>query len=87
MAVDQSFVERNRASTERIRQLAARLSDEEMLRPVGEHWTVAIALAHLGQLGQLNEQGGWALELQGMFLAAAVAVALFGPGAYSANRK
>ena len=48
---------------------------------------VAIALAHLGQLGQLNEQGGWALELQGMFLAAAIAVALFGPGAYSANRK
>jgi len=47
MTLDRSFVERNRASTERIRALAARLSDEEMRRPVGEHWTVAIALAHL----------------------------------------
>ena len=47
----------------------------------------AIALAHLGQLGQLNEQGGWALELQGMFLAMAAAVALLGPGKYSVNRK
>jgi hypothetical protein len=27
--------------------LVARLSDEEMQHPVGEHWTVAIALAHL----------------------------------------
>ncbi len=47
----------------------------------------AIALAHLGQLGQLNEQGGWVLELQGMFLAMAAAVALLGPGKYSVNRK
>jgi len=47
MIVDQSFIERNRASTERIRALAASLTDEEMLQPVGEHWTVAIALAHL----------------------------------------
>src|SRR5690242_9145405 len=45
--MDRSFVERNRASTERIRALAARLSDAEMQRPVGEHWTVAIALAHI----------------------------------------
>jgi putative oxidoreductase len=48
---------------------------------------VAFALAHLGQLGQLNDQGGWALELQGMYLAAAVAIALLGPGRYSANGK
>lgn len=48
---------------------------------------VAFALAHLGQLGQLNEQGGWALELQGMYLAAAVAIAMFGPGRYSVNGK
>jgi len=47
MALDQSFIERNRASTERIRALAASLTDEEMLHPVGEHWTIAIALAHL----------------------------------------
>ena len=48
---------------------------------------VAIALVHLGQLGQLNEQGGWALELQGMYLAMAGAVALLGPGKYGLNRK
>jgi hypothetical protein len=47
MAIDQSFIALNRASTARIRALVARLSDEEMQRPVGEHWTVAIALAHL----------------------------------------
>lgn len=45
--MDQSFIARNRASTERIRALAARLSDEELQQRVGEHWTVAIALAHL----------------------------------------
>jgi hypothetical protein len=47
MDLDRSFVELNRASTNHIRDLAARLTDEEMQHPVGEHWTVAIALAHL----------------------------------------
>ncbi len=47
MTLDRSFIERNRASTDRIRALAARLTDVEMRQPVGEHWTVAIALAHL----------------------------------------
>lgn len=47
MALDSSFSQQNRASTERIRDLIARLSDQEMQHPVGEHWTVAIALAHL----------------------------------------
>jgi len=47
MTLDGSFVASNRASTDRIRALAARLTDEEMQHPVGEHWTVAIALAHL----------------------------------------
>lgn len=45
--LDPAFVEKNRASTERMRALAARLSDEEMQTRVGEHWTVAIALAHI----------------------------------------
>ena len=48
MPLDQSFIERNRVSTNRIRDLVARLSESDMQRPVGEHWTVAIALAHLG---------------------------------------
>ena len=47
MPMDRSFVERNRASTNRIRALVAGLTDAEMQHPVGEHWTVAIALAHL----------------------------------------
>ena len=47
----------------------------------------AIGLAHMGQLGQLNEQGGWALELQGMFLFGAIAVALLGPGRFSVNQR
>ena len=47
----------------------------------------ALGLTHMGQLGQLNDQGGWALELQGMFLCSAVALALLGPGRYSVNGK
>src|SRR5512136_2636761 len=47
MTMDRSFVELNHASTQRIRDLAARLSDEELQHPVGEHWTVAIVFAHL----------------------------------------
>ncbi|MCI0556437.1 MAG: DinB family protein [Anaerolineae bacterium] len=47
MTLDATYIEQNRASTERIRALIARLSDEEMQTKVGEHWTVSIALAHL----------------------------------------
>ena len=47
MALDRSFVERNRAQTERMRALVERLSDADLRRPVGEHWTVSVALAHL----------------------------------------
>lgn len=46
---------------------------------------VAVLLMHLGQLGSLNGQGGWQLELQGMFFAVAVALALLGPGRFSVN--
>jgi hypothetical protein len=45
--MDRSFIELNRASTERIRALAARLTDDEMQTKVGEHWTVGIVFAHL----------------------------------------
>ena len=46
----------------------------------------AFALVHMGDLSQLNPQsGGWALEVQGMFLFTAIAVALLGPGRFSAN--
>lgn len=44
---------------------------------------VAIGLAHMGSIASLTGQGGWALELQGMFLFASIAVALFGAGRFS----
>jgi len=47
MLLDPSYKELNRASTERIKNLAASLTDEEMQTRVGKHWTVSIALAHL----------------------------------------
>ena len=48
----------------------------------------AIALAHAGQVGQLNpDSGGWAIELQAMFLLTALAVALIGPGRFSVNQR
>ena len=50
MTIDRSFVELNRASTDRIRTLANRLSEAEMQTPVGEHWTIAIVFAHLAFL-------------------------------------
>lgn len=65
MIVDPTYIASNRASTARIRALAARLSDEELGKPVGAHWTVAIALAHLAfwdrrvlHLLDLAERGG-----------------------------
>ena len=47
----------------------------------------ALGLAHMGQLGMLNEQGGWMLELQGMFMGTAIAVALIGPGRFGVNNR
>ena len=46
---------------------------------------VAIWLVHLKDIGSLGKSGGWALELQGMFLFTAIALALLGPGRYSVN--
>jgi len=43
----------------------------------------AVLLAHRGELFSLGQQGGYALELQAMFLFTAVAVALLGAGRYS----
>jgi putative oxidoreductase len=50
---------------------------------VAVNMVVAVALVHMGELFTLGKQGGWALELQGMFLFAAVAVALLGAGRFS----
>jgi len=44
---------------------------------------VAIWLVHLKDLAVLGKNGGWALELQGMFLFAAIAIAFLGAGRLS----
>ena len=43
----------------------------------------AIALAHGGDIFQLNDHGGWELELQGFYLFGAAAVALLGSGRFA----
>jgi len=45
----------------------------------------AIGLVHGPELLMLGGSGGWALELQGMFLFTAIALALIGPGRYRIN--
>jgi putative oxidoreductase len=47
----------------------------------------AIGLVHTAELFKLNAQGGWALELQGMYLATALALALMGPGRFGVNER
>ncbi|MGE6995531.1 DoxX family protein [Pseudomonas sp. NPDC047961] len=44
---------------------------------------VAFLLAHMQELFSLGKMGGWALELQGMFLLGAIAIALLGAGRFS----
>ena len=46
MPLDAEIHAANRAATERIRALA-KLTDDALRTPVGEHWTAAITLAHL----------------------------------------
>lgn len=50
---------------------------------VAINMVVALLLAHTGQFFSINDTGGWALELQGMYLGGAVAVALLGAGRFS----
>lgn len=47
MTLDPSFGEKNRASTQRIRDLITSLQPIDYQTRVGEHWNVAVALAHL----------------------------------------
>jgi len=46
---------------------------------------VAVVLVHMSQLWTLNSHGGWALELQGMFLFGALAIMLLGSGRMAAK--
>lgn len=50
---------------------------------VAINMVVAVALVHLGDLARMTPQGGWALELQGLFLFSALALALLGAGRWS----
>ena len=43
----------------------------------------AVFLVHTGQIFTMANTGGWALELQGMYLASAIVVAMLGAGRYS----
>ena len=45
----------------------------------------AMALVHRAEFFSLNQSGGWSLELQGMFLFTAIALAIIGPGRLSVN--
>ena len=44
---------------------------------------VALLLVHTGEFFTMSDTGGWALELQGLYLGAALALALLGAGRYS----
>ena len=50
---------------------------------VAVNMVVAVLLAHTGQFFSINATGGWALELQGMYLLTALAIALLGAGRFS----
>ncbi|HWR01235.1 MAG TPA: DoxX family protein [Chlorobaculum sp.] len=47
---------------------------------------MAVWLVHMGQLTALNEQGGYALELQAFYFFGSLAVFFFGAGRYSMSR-
>ena len=48
MAATDKILKSNTTSTDRLRALVARLSDEELNRSLGGRWTVGFAFAHLG---------------------------------------
>lgn len=50
---------------------------------VAGNMVVAVLLVHTAEFFTMSKTGGWALELQGMFFFAALAVALLGAGRYS----
>jgi len=44
---EESYVAHNKAARARLRALAARLNDNDLIRPLGDEWTVAAVLAHI----------------------------------------
>ena len=47
----------------------------------------AVGLAHRGDFATITKTGGWALELQAMFLFTALALMLMGAGRYAMTRR
>ena len=47
MSVDQSVIAENTATRERLRELVARLDDEQLARPLGDGRTIASILGHI----------------------------------------
>lgn len=45
--MDDGYVERNTRERERLRALVERLGEDDLRRPVNEHWTVAGVLGHI----------------------------------------
>ncbi len=50
---------------------------------VAANMVVAVLLAHRGEVRALGSSGGWALELQAMYLFGGLAIAFLGAGRYS----
>lgn len=47
MSLDPSYMQLNRASTERLRLLVKRLDETDLLHPMPDGWTISVALAHI----------------------------------------
>jgi putative oxidoreductase len=54
---------------------------------IATNMVFALALAHRADLFKLGPSGGYALELQALYLIAAIALVLMGPGRYSMNER
>jgi len=50
---------------------------------IAGNMVVATLLVHMGEIASRNNTGGWALELQGMFLFGSLAVFFLGAGRFS----
>ncbi len=51
--MERSFVSENAKERERLLSLVEKLADEELIFPIGNGWTIAVALAHLAFWDQL----------------------------------
>jgi len=53
---------------------------------VAFNMVVAVWLAHAGDVLLITDKGAWAIELPGLYLLGAVAIALLGSGRYAVSR-